>query len=160
MSTIRPTYAAAAVIACTLTGLANGASRQSAMQDNSVNLFLDALVSLTLKTAAGTLSTTPYVDVFAYALGDAAGAGPNYTDGATGADAGFTMPANTNLKQIGRVNVNSAASNTYSPPMSVAQAFGGNLPLRWGLVVTNSSGLALDAAVSGASFIGVQMQNI
>ena len=160
MSNIKPVYAAAAAITCTLTTLANAASRQSLVVDNTANLYLDALVSLTIKTAAGSLATTPYVDVFAYALADAAGAGPNYTDAATGTDAAFTLATNYNLKQIGRVNVNAAATNTYSPPFSVAQAFGGNLPSKWGIVVNNQTGLALDASIHSASYIGVQLQNV
>lgn len=153
-ATFKAKYAAAAAITLTLNGLANDGARQSAVVDNAVNLYLDSLVSLALRTAAGALDADPVVEIWAYAVGQ----GGIYTDGATGADAAFVLPANPNLRLLGVVQIHTADVLAYSAPMSVAQAFGGVLPSAWGLVVANKTGLALNAAGNAASYVGVQAQ--
>lgn len=153
-ATFKTKYAAAAAVALTLNALANDAARQSTVVDNSVNLYLDALVSLSLRTAAGALDADPVVEVWAYAVGQ----GGVYTDGATGVDAAFVLPTNPNLRFLGVVQIHTADTLTYSAPMSIAQAFGGVLPSAWGLIVVNRTGLALNGAGNAASYIGVQAQ--
>lgn len=129
-------------IAVTLASLANGTARASTVIDNTVNLFLDALVSLSIKTGAAGVTSTSYVSVYAYATVDG---GTNYTEGATGIDAALTMVSPTNLKLVGTINAVANATTYKAGPFSVAQAFGGVLPERWGIVVQNSTGGALDA---------------
>jgi hypothetical protein len=132
-------------ITLTLASLANSSSRASTVVDNSSNLFLDALVSLNIKTGASGTASTGYVSVYAYGTSDG---GTNYTEGATGSDAAITLVSPTNLVLIGLINCVANATTYKSGPMSVARAFGGVLPEKWGLVVTNSTGGALDSTES------------
>ena len=103
-------------ITCTFTSLANNGQRSSAALDNSSNLFLDALVSVKVKTnASGTLATG-YVNVYAYATTDG---GTTYGGGEAnmGTDAGVTLASPPNLVLIGTINAvaNSTTSVTCVP---------------------------------------------
>ncbi len=49
----------------TLASLANNGQRESTVIDNSSNKYLDALVSVKVKTGAGTPGTGPVVNVYA-----------------------------------------------------------------------------------------------
>lgn len=129
-------------ITLTLASLANGSSRASTAVDNTTNLFLDALVFLNIKSASASTSSTGYCAVYAYGTSDG---GTNYTEGATGTDAALTLVSPTNLKMLGIINVVANSTTYKAGPFSVAQAFGGQLPDHWGIVVTNSTGAALDA---------------
>src|SRR5579862_8585299 len=108
-TTLKPLYAASTAITCTITSLSNGSARQSAVQDNSSNLYVDALVSGTFKT--GTVSGTPIVTLYSYSIGD----GASYTDGCTGSDAAYTMVSPTNLRLLGIVNTPSSSTTYVSP---------------------------------------------
>ena len=151
MATIfKPVYASAANITCTLNSLASAGARQSAVVDNTTNLYLDALV-------AGTLGVSAVVSLYVYALSD----GAAYTDGATGSDAPFTLPTTPNLILLRQISVNTAAVAVACSPASIALAFGGTLPPKWGIVVVNNTGLALDVSAGGTlSFIGINAQGV
>lgn len=112
------------------------------MIDNTTTLFQDALVSLSVKSAAASTSSTGYANVYAYATTDG---GTKYTEGATGSDAGITLTVPSNAIRIGTINVVANATTYNGGPFSVAQAFGGTLPQKWGIIVENQSGAALDA---------------
>lgn len=129
-------------ITVTLASLTNNSTRASTYIDNSSNLFLDALVFLNIKTGASGTSSTGYVNIFAYGTSDG---GSNYTENATGSDAAITLVSPTNLKLIGIINCVSNATTYKSGPLSVASAFSGVLPERWGIVVENKTGGTLDA---------------
>ena len=129
-------------ITITLASLTNTSSRASTVIDNSSNLFNDALVYVIVKTGAGTPATTPYLNIYAYAT---ANGGTNYTEGATGTDAGITLVSPTNLKLIGIINTPSASTSYSSGPFSVASVFGGVLPQKWGVIIQNNQGQTLDS---------------
>lgn len=146
MADIKMKYGAEAVtVACTLTSLASGSARESAAVDNSINLYLDALVKVKVKFANTVL--TGDKRVYIYAAGTVDASLPEWPDAVTGADAAITLDSPTQLKLIGAVE---AAQNLTrkSEPMSVAQAFGGILPVNWSIVILNSSGAALTATAS------------
>ena len=153
MAVTRPTYAAAAAITITLVNLANSttAAQASTVVDNSTNLYEDALVSLTVKPLTGTPAVGAAVYVYLYAVSD----GGNYTDGATGTNAAFTLPSMPNMTLAKVIPITVSAATVYSQPFSVALCFGGTMPQKWGICVLNSSGFALDAAIGSASYIGV-----
>lgn len=145
MTTATVNYAGAAgtAITLTLTSLADGNWRQSTAVVNTSNLYLDALVGGstqvgTTPTAGGT------IDIYAYGQYDASG---EYTAGASGSDAAYTADGEeTSLKLIGVVQVDDTSDQDYEwGPFSVAAAFGGVLPQRWGLVVENNTGATLNA---------------
>jgi hypothetical protein len=132
-------------ITISLLSLANGTSRASTAVDNSTDLFADALVSINIKSGASGTASTGYVTVYAYGTVDG---GTNYTENATngtGLDAAITLTSPTNLKVVGIINVVANATTYRAGPFSIAQVFGGSLPQKWGIVITNSTGGALDS---------------
>jgi hypothetical protein len=133
----------AQAITVTLASLANAAARQSTVVDNTSFLYLDVLVQLVLKSGASGVSANGFVNVYAFGTVDAAT--PTYGESAGASDAAITLVAPTNLRLIGTVNVVANATTYKSNPMSVAAAFGGVLPEKWGIVIENQSGASLDS---------------
>lgn len=144
MADIKLAYGSSTNLALTLASLASSATaaRESTVVDNGTNKFLDALVQVHVKLQTGTPANDKAVYVYAYGSED----GTNYTDNATGADAALTMRDPSNLRLIGMIACPDSGGLTYkSAPMSVAAAFGGVLPRKWGIVVRNYTGVALSA---------------
>jgi hypothetical protein len=154
MATTKAAYAAAAQLTVTLNSLANGSARQSAVLDNTSNLYLDILVGGGFETASGSLGTAPGLSIWAAALTDGTDyGGTNGTNVLGGGDATFTVPANTgNLRLLAFVPINAAGATEYMQPVSVAAAFGGTLPPKFVVVVQNSTGLALNSSAGGTIF--------
>lgn len=153
MATVNLKYAANASITCTLNSLASSQTvgRASTAVDNTTNLYVDALVSLILPLAAGAPASDKALYVYAYGTTDLAA----YTEGVTGTDASFTTNNPTELPLIGVVPMPTGGV-TYQPgPFSVAAAFGGILPAKWGIVVVNFSGLALGSSGASANYTGI-----
>lgn len=142
-------------ITLTFTSLASSATagRQSTYVDNATNKFLDALCSVVLDMAnSGSAANDKAIYIYAYGTSDG---GSNYSGGCTGSDAIYT---DTDPSQLGRpVCVVPALANSvvYKATFNIAQAFGGVLPERWGIVVRNYSGIALDATGSSANYQGI-----
>jgi hypothetical protein len=142
MPTIKIAYDSDAAFTCTLASLTTGSARQSTAIDNSSNLYLDALVQLRIKTGGSGTSASGYVAVYAYASADG---GTTYTENAGASDAAITLTVPTNLVLLGVINC-VANSVTYKGPVwSVAAAFGGTMPKKWGIVVENQTGGTLSA---------------
>jgi hypothetical protein len=148
MADIRAKYGTSnQAVTITLASLTNNSSRQSTAITNATNEFLDALVQVKIRTGASGTSTTGVIEVFVYASADG---GTTYTDGVTGTDGAFTPTSPSNLRPLGAINAVANATTYIGGPWSVAQAFGGTLPERWGIVVKNSTGATLDA--TGSNF--------
>lgn len=146
-SLIKPSYGTKTNFTITLASLAASATvgRQSTAVDNTTDLALDCLVGGLIET--GTVSGNKQVLI--YVAGSVDG-GTTYS-GKSGAnaigasDAGFTRADPTDLKLIG-ILPTPTSSLVYSfGPYSVAQAFGGNMPDHWVLVVFNDTGASLSA---------------
>ncbi len=142
-------------ITITTNSLASSATagRASTVVDNTANLYLDALVTVLVKMpTSGTPANDKAVYVFAYGT---ANAGTDYSDGVTGTDAAFTHTDPPNLRLVGVIAC-PANTNTYrGGPFSVAAAFGGTLPEKWGIVIRNYTGLTLDSTGNSAHYQGV-----
>lgn len=165
MSTLKMLYAAEVAITCGIDALTNSttAARQSTVIDNTANLYTDALVQLRLQTTAGSLAAGSYVYVYLY--GWSKGQGNHYTDTISGVDGAYTLPSSfpTNFKSVQVIPYNVSANTVmYSSSFSVAAAFGGVMPAKWGIVVNNQTGLALSGTANQqvnniASYVGVQL---
>ena len=139
-------------ITITITSLANNALRQSTVVDNSSNLFLDALVMCKAKSNAASTTATGYVAIYGYGTADG---GTTYDGGATGSDAAYTVDVTPpNLVLIGILNLNANAT-TVARTFTVATAFGGQLPQKWGIIVQNVTGNTLDASIGSCWYQGV-----
>lgn len=155
MSSIKTAYGSNnQAITCTITSLANNGQRSSAAIDNTSNLFLDALVTVKIKTNASGTSASGYVAVYAYGTTDG---GTTYGGGESGmgTDAGVTLASPPNLVLLGIINAVANAVTYVRSGMSIAQAFGGVLPDHWGIVVDNRTAATLDASVGSANYQGV-----
>jgi len=159
MADLKQAFGASTAITITLASLASASARQSAVVDNASNLFLDVMVNLSVKLASGSPGGERTVYVYVYGSED----GTSYTDNATGSDAAITMRSPTNLRPLGIINTPDSGALTYkSGPMSVAAAFGGVIPRKWGIVVVNNTGLALSATEGdhAKTYTGVYYQTV
>ena len=138
-------------ITCTITSLGSGSARESTAVVNTANLFMDVKLQVKIKTNAAGTSATGAVNIFAYATADD---GTTYSGGATGTDAAYTA----NKDQLIFLGSIPAVANatTYVGLFSLSRAFGyGGIPAKWGIVVDNQSGAALDASVGAAVYQGI-----
>lgn len=149
MTDIAGAYGAPAALTITLNSLASAASRSSAAVDFSslTPIPLDVLVTVKVKTA-GTLVAPASLAVFGYGTADG---GATYTDGVGGADAAFVPTSPGNLKPLGTLNAPVTGTTYIGGPWSLAAAFGGTLPQKAGIVVTNNTGAALDSTAGNFS---------
>jgi len=159
MATGKLTYSAAQSITITQTSLGSGSYRESTAVDNGTNRFIDAQVGGI--TQLGAVGADGTIDIFAYGTYD----GTNYTAGMTGSDAAITWGTNTSvdgfldLRFLGSVAVDNTDDNDDRKwgPFSVAAAFGGALPSKWGIVIRNNTDIALHATGTNneVQYIGV-----
>lgn len=155
-------YATSATITCTFASLASSATvgRECTAVDNGTNLYDDAIVTIGVKTSASALANDKAVYIYLAGSEDAT---PHYDGDDTALaldDTGYTINTNTNLK--GPVVINCpTTSTTYYKTFSVAQYFGGVMPRKWGFVVINYTGQALDSTEGNhtKSYTGITYTN-
>ncbi len=149
MSTVKTNYSGSGTtITITLASLANAAARQCTAIVNTSNLFLDAVVQVKIKTGASGVSSMGFVNIYAYGTADN---GTTYGEGLAGIDGSATLVIPSNLFLIGSITANANATTYPSNPMAVAQAFGGVLPEKWGIVVENLTGTGFDSTAGNFS---------
>jgi hypothetical protein len=140
-----------------LQSLASGSYWQSAVQDNTANLFGEVFVGLTVSAGSGA-QTNKQIVVYAYSDVDGT---PHYTDGASGSEGTFTPTASpVNLAQIGFMNITAVSTVFYGEEMSLSRAFGGVLPGKYGIVIFNNVGAALNASGNAVYLRGVNDQGL
>lgn len=159
MSVLKALYGTAnQLITITLNSLGAGVYRQSVSVDNSSNLFLD--VEVTVKAKGAPANSTGTLQVFAYASTD----GTTFDGSCTGTDTTYSPPViPPNLAYLGTLNLNNSVTGTVidQRTFSLAQAFGGNVPTKWGIVIYNNTGASLDASAGGSVWYqGIQAQTV
>lgn len=134
-------YTARAAITITLASLANASMRQSAEVSNTSNKFTDAAIAGKITTGTSPTNNNT-ITVFAYG-----GDGTNRSGGASGSDAAYTPAGeDAQLKVLLVIPVTATSNQTYEFYVGgLAQYFGGVLPEKWGVVVSNDSGVALNS---------------
>jgi hypothetical protein len=145
---IKQAFGASTALTITLNSLGSGSARESTAVDNSANLYLDAIVRVSV--SIGTVANPKEVRVHVYGSED----GSVYEDPATGADAAITLE-DPPVTRIGKVIPTPTSSKVYEAIFSVAACFGGSMPRKWGIIVENQSGAALAASNNSASYSGV-----
>lgn len=157
MANVKEAYGTdAQAITVTLASLASAAARESATIDNLVNLFLDALVEVKVQTNASAPTGDKAVYVYVWGTVDYT-ATATFPDKVTGADAAITPDSPTQLRLLGAIFCTSASTSYKMEPTSVASLFSGIMPAKWGLVIVNSTGNALDTVAGNfeAQYQGV-----
>jgi hypothetical protein len=152
MATVNIAYAASAAITITITSLTSTSQRQSTAVDNTSNLYLDALVAFKIKTASAGTSATGAVKCYVYGTADG---GTDYGDTVTGSDGSVTLTSPPNLRLLTVLNAVANSTTYISDPVSVAAAYGGVLPAKWGIVIENDTAATLDGTVGSAWYTGV-----
>lgn len=142
-------YAAASSLTITLASLSSTGYRESTAVDNTSNLYLDAQVGGRVQIA--TVTADGQIEVYAYGSWD----GTRYTAGLAGTDAAITWGTTDNtgvdgyndLVPLGSIAVDTSddQDDVEFGPFSLAAAFGGRLPRKWGVVVKNVTGVQFHA---------------
>ena len=146
MTTASPAYQTVVTHTMTLASLASDtnlvAGREGTAIDNAgTDDAIDALVGG--KVTTGTSPTAArQIEVWVYGSYD----GTTYSGAATGSDANLTPAEKTLLKLLTIIPTVNTSNKTYPwGPFSVAQAFGGTLPRKWGVYIVHNTGVALNA---------------
>ena len=147
MPTASPANQAVATLACTLASLASDtallAGRASAAANNGTDDAIDAVVGG--KVTTGTTPTASrQIEVWAYGSHDDV----LYSGGATGADAALSPQggAKSLLTLLTVIPTNGTSNQQYNwGPFSIANAFGGVMPRRWGIYIVHNTGVNLHA---------------
>lgn len=126
------------------------AGRESTVIDNTSNKYVDVLVSGQITTGTSPTNNT-MIEVWVYAPIDVNSSTFVYpvatATALTGSDAAATFEAyqKTQLKQGASWLVNNTSDRKYSFSFSVAQLFGGVMPLKWGVFVTHDTAVNLNS---------------
>jgi hypothetical protein len=149
------TYPAWQTITFSVASLASSSSllagRASTSVSNATDLYVDAMVSGMVRLGA-TPSGTGELQLYVYADLD----GTNFPDSITGIDAAktiSTLGAKTSGFRLGwsQASENSANQIYAIAPFSIAQLFG-QVPEKWGLFLTHSTGTPLHATAGSHAF--------
>lgn len=128
---------------------------QSAAVDNTTDKFLDVMVYFVLDFANTAPASSRGVFVYAYS-----GIGTVYTNPASGSEGSITLPDVTtnqlSLRPLGFIPYVTQDEVVESPHFSIAQAFGGVMPQKWGVVLVNHSGAALASSGNTAKYYGIK----
>ena len=149
MADLKLSYPAASDLTITLASLASDTNlltgRESAVIDNTANLYLDILISG--KITAGTSPTASRsIEVWAVGSWD----GTNWPDVFDGTESAETITSADIKASVCRFVAAMATANTsdrayHFGPVSLASAFGGTLPPKVVLFITHSTGVALNS---------------
>lgn len=144
--TASPAYSSSVAMTITLAALASDtnlvAGRQSTAVDNKdTDDAIDSLVGG--KTTTGTSPTASrQIEVWLFGSYDDA----EFSGGAGASDANFTPDDKTLLKLLTMIpTVNTSDKVYHWGPFSVAQAFGGTMPVQWGVYEVHNTGVNLNA---------------
>jgi hypothetical protein len=139
-------YGTSTAIPCTLASLAGSsatAGQGCAAVDNTSNKFDDALLTIAVKTSASALANDKACYVYLWGSEDGTVYNASSAE-AVGTNASVTIDNPTNMRGPFPIGC-PAVSQTYRVTISVATAFGGILPRKWGFVLVNFTGQALDS---------------
>lgn len=148
MATATPANSAVVTHTITLAGLVTSATlvagrEGTAIDNNATDDAIDAMVGGFVTT--GTTPTAGQIQIWLYGSYD----GTSYSGGATGTDATLTPQSVTLMRLLIAIPTTSTSNQKYTwGPYSVAAAFGGSMPRKWGVFVTHNTVAALNATGS------------
>ena len=144
-TTTKIKYSTSTAITCTLASLASSATvgRCSTAIDNTTNLYDDAIVTLSIKTGANAPANDKAIYVYVYGSED----GTNYEQeesNSPASDGAYTINAPTIFRLAAIIPILTAAK-IYTTVFSIATMYNGIMPRKWGIIVINFAGQALDS---------------
>jgi len=155
MADLKQKYGSKTNLTITLASLADSGARESTVVDNGTNLFVDVLIGGKLKAGASGVSSTGYVNIWAYGSADD---GTLYDDACTGSDAAHTMNGNAKLLAVLEMNANAEVVE-FTVPLS--RVFN-HIPEDWGIIVENKSGATFDTTAGNFEihYKGLHLQTV
>ena len=149
MATASPVYGTPTAMTITLASLATSstlvAGRESTAIDQKDSTdAIDVLVGG--KVTTGTSPTAArQIEVWLYGSYD----DTEFSGSATGSDAALTPVEKSLLQLLTMIPTSNVSDTAYKfGPFSVAQAFGGVIPVQWGVWITHSTGVNLNSTGS------------
>ena len=146
MATASPVYGTPTAMTITLASLASDtnlvAGRESTALDQKDSLdAIDVLVGG--KVTTGTSPTTSrQIEIWAYGSYD----DTEFSGSATGSDANLTPDEKTNLRLLTMIPTVATSDKTYKwGPFSIAQAFGGVVPVQFGIYIVHNTAVNLNS---------------
>jgi hypothetical protein len=150
-SSVKLAFANAVTLTKTNANIASSATAgwQSDGQDNTSNLYLDALVQCDFAAVNTAPANNKAIYIFAFGCAD--GSGSNYGSTGSGVPSGtegtLTFPDITTLAPtcplVGTIQYPVQNKQLISAPMSIANCFGGILPAKYAIGMINYSGMTL-----------------
>jgi hypothetical protein len=158
MPTSSPIYGSPTTINLTLASLASDAGLSTGRTSESVDnidglLFVDCLVGG--KVTLGTSPTGGQVEIWLYGAYNG-----DFSGGATGANAGLTPDHKALLKLLVNIwPIETVTNKVYRwGPYSVANAFGGFMPSRWGVWIVHGTGVNLNATAANHEVVYIPVR--
>lgn len=154
MTTASPLYGTPTAMTITLTGLATSATlvagRESTALDQKDTLdSIDTLVGGKITTGT-TPTAARQIEVWAYGSYDDV----EFSGAATGSDAALTPTEKTTMRMLTVIPTSNVSDTTYKfGPFSIAQAFGGTMPVQFGIWVTHNTGVNLNATATNHEIV-------
>ena len=146
MATVNIAYAASATITVSPENVASSstfvAGVESNVIDNTTNKYVDVIVGGTW-TCGTTPTTATQVIIYVGSVRDDTPTYPDVFDGTGSAETLTSVGVGQGFLKLAAVlNVDSTTSNrAYDCAFSVAQLFGGVMPLKWFLFITHNTGV-------------------
>lgn len=139
-----------ALASSTTTGFAETAARTTG---TTANVF-DAQVRVTVTVGAITPSASTVINIYAYGAIDGTWPGGAATaEVIDGTDKALTTSSLGNgLRFLGQILAHTASVAHTSEPLSIAAAFGGVVPSKWGIAIQNQTGAALAASGNSVGY--------
>lgn len=163
MATLKPVYGTSTAITCTLASLASSATagRRSDVVDNSSNLYDDVLLTVAVKTSSSALANDKACYVYLFGSEDGTVYEGSSAEGNAAGDGAITLDSPTNMRGPFVINC-PAVSTTYRKVISVAAAFGGVMPKKWGFALRNYTGQDLNSTEGNhqKTYTGVHYQSV
>lgn len=149
MTTASPAYQSVVTHTITLASLASDTNLVAGREGTAIdNAATDDAIDSTVGgfVTTGTSPTAArQIEVWLYGSYD----GTSYSGGATGSDANLTPQEKTLLSRLTVIPTSSTSNQKYTwGPFSVAQAFGGTMPRKWGVFVVHNTGVNLNSTGS------------
>lgn len=148
MTTASPLYGTTSAMTITLTGLATAANldvgRQSSIVDNTSDDAIDALVGGKVTTGSSPTASRQ-IEVWAFGIYD----DTEYSGGAGASDAALTPDTKYVMRLLQVIPTVNTSDKAYRwGPHSIAAAFDGVMPEKWGIWITHNTGVNLNSTAA------------
>jgi hypothetical protein len=158
MTTATPVYGSATAMTMTLASLASSTSdagRESTAVDNKdTDDAIDCLVGGKVTTGTSPVATRQ-IEVWLYGSYN----DTDFSGGASGTDAALTPDFKGLLRLLVIIPTSATSDKAYRwGPYSVAQAFGGTMPVRWGVWITQNTNVNLNATAGNHEVVYIPVK--